>query len=313
VVRRVHPESAVDIYAALELHPLERRTRRTLELNVASAAVKDIEPPASTRQVEASIEGRGSGRSALVLGLEDPGVRDLFGSMCADVANTTAACSTDADAVSAWTGRFAKWRRMLQGGSRGLSPRRQRGLFGELLAIREMLIPSVGFDEAIRAWTGPDGAPRDFELRALGVEVKSSAANEPQVVPVHGERQLDDSGLDALLLVHFSFEILRDAGETLPGMVSSLRDLGEGRAEAGVLDDRLLQSGYLDDHARMYRRTGYSVRRISHFRVRDGFPRIVEGGLVDGIGSVSYRLAIDACRGFEVGAGELTQLLERRP
>jgi hypothetical protein len=227
--------------------------------------------------------------------------------MCEDVADATATRLTDAEAVAVCVGRFAMWRRMLQGGSPELTARRQRGLFAELMTIRDHLAPLIGFDESVRAWRGPEGAPRDFEVGGVAVETKSSAANEPQLVPVHGERQLDDAGLDALVLL--SLEILRDAGETLPGIVQAVRALGDGLVEAGTLEDRLLQSGYVDLHAPMYRRTGYEVRRTSLFLVSTGFPRITEADLVDGVGSVRYSLAIDACRAFEVDGEILARLL----
>jgi hypothetical protein len=311
MVQRICPESSVDLFATLELHE-GRNPRRALELQVTSETLEVTDAVSGTRQVAASIEAREDGRSALVLALDDAGVSDLFAAMCGDVAEATASKSDDEDAVATWIGRFTKWRRMLQGGSDGLTARRQRGLFAELLTIREHLLPHVGFDEAIGAWKGPDGAPRDFELRGCGLEVKSSAANEPQVVPVHGERQLDGSGLVALLLVHQSLEVLRDAGETLPMIVADLRASGSGLPEAGTFEDRLLQSGYLDMHEPRYRRTGYAIRRTSVFEIRSGFPRITEDDLVDGIGAVRYSLAIDACRDFEVDESRLTSRLASR-
>ena len=309
MVQRIHPDSKVDLFVTIEVGGPGRGMRRALELQVADAALTQVDLPDGTRQVALSIDDRGEGRKALVLRLEDPGVGDIFAAMCADVAAATASCDTDAEAVGIWTGRFAKWRRMLQGSQQGLPPRRQRGLFAELLTIREHLVPAVGFDEAVMAWKGPDGAPRDFELGGSAVEVKSSSANEPQVVPVHGERQLDDIELDALVLVHQSLEVLRDAGESLPQIVGDLRMAGAMHAEAGMFEDRLIQSGYLDVHEPHYRRTGYAVRRTSFFHVQPGFPRITERDLVDGIGAVRYSLVIDACRDFEVPEAFLTARL----
>jgi hypothetical protein len=141
------------------------------------------------------------------------------------------------------------------------------------------------------------------------VEVKSSAANEPQVVPVHGERQLDDSELTALFVIHLSLEPLRDAGESLLAIVSALRDSVRGGPSAGQFEDRLLASGFADVHAGAYSRTGYALRRTSVLRVRTGFPRITEADLPDGVGSVRYSLAIDACRDFEVTTAELGSAL----
>jgi hypothetical protein len=311
MVQRIYPDSPVDVFATLELHGA-RKPRRALELQVRREVVDRVDPVSGTRQVDFAIVARDDAKSALVLALDDAGVGDLFAAMCSDVAEATAGTADDEEAVATWIGRFAKWRRMLQGGAEGLSARRQRGLFAELLTIREHLMPHAGFDEAVGAWKGPDGAPRDFELRGCGLEVKSSAANEPQVVPVHGERQLDGSGLVALLLIHRSLEVLRDAGETLPMIVADLRSSGSGRPEAGTFEDRLLQSGYLDMHEPRYRRTGYAIRRTSIFEVQPGFPRITEGDLVDGIGAVRYSLAIDACREFEVEESDLAARMASR-
>jgi hypothetical protein len=307
MVQRVHPESAIDLYATLETGPGSRR--RAVELEVDGNLVAGIDPPEGTGGVECRIDARPPARAAVILSLTDPGATDLFAALCEDVVAATAACRVPDQAVGVWLGRFAKWRRMLRGGRQGLSPERQRGLYGELLTIRDHLIPALGFDEAIRAWLGPDGAPHDFETGGCGVEVKTSAANEPQVVSINGERQLDDTGLDPLMLVHHSLEVLRDAGDTLPGLVAELRGSGTGHPEAGTLEDRLLQTGYADVHEPRYSRTGYEQRRLSVFRVRDGFPRITEATLVDGVGDVHYRLAIDACREHEVESSTLGDVL----
>ena len=304
-VQRIFPESSVDLFLAIEIKAQADRNRRTLELQVEESALEQ-EPPRSSRQVGLSVEMRDSGRVAVILGLEDPGARDLFTALCTDVASVTAGRNSDADAVASFLGRFAKWQRMFQIAPEGLAPRRQRGLYGELVTLRDHIASRTGFDEAVLAWKGPDGAPRDFELRGVGVEVKTSAANEPQVVPIHGERQLDDSGLDALCLVHHSLEVIRDSSDTLPITVASIRRLGDGSSELGTFEDRLIQSGYADIHAPLYKRTGYASRRVSHFDVKDGFPRILEGDLLDGVGAVRYSLAIDACRDFEVKPEFLT-------
>src|SRR5262249_3803663 len=116
----------------------------------------------------------------------------------------------------------------------------------------------------------------------------------------------------ALLLVHRSLEVLRDAGETLPMIVADLRSSGSGLPEAGTFEDRLLQSGYLDMHEPRYRRTGDAIRRTSIFEVQPGFPRSTEDDLGDGIGAVRYSLAIDACRDFEVGETDLASRMALR-
>jgi len=86
--------------------------------------------------------------------LMTPGRTDLFAAMCSDVAAATAAQATGDDAVATWTGRFAKWRRMLQGSPEDSRPADSGVSSPSFSPVREHLMPRVGFDEAVRAWKG---------------------------------------------------------------------------------------------------------------------------------------------------------------
>ena len=311
--RRIFVDSPINLFATVQVRLRPGRNRRAVELVVAADVTRDLEPPAATRLVEVSTEPRSGEEVAIVLALEDPGAEDLFASLCADVAGSAAPATDEVTALRLYCGRFERWRRLLEGNARGLSAGRQRGLYGELLTLVDHLAPIVGVDEATLAWLGPDGAPRDFEVAGVGIETKATATNEPQVITIHGERQLDDRGLRALILVHHSLEPVRDGADTLPSLVDRARDRLSGHPASAVFEDRLLQSGYADVHAPFYRRTGYLVRDAAFFDVRPGFPRIVEADLADGIGRVTYALAVDACRHFRYDADPLTPLLDPDP
>jgi hypothetical protein len=306
--RRIFSDSHADLFATVQVRVLPSANRRGLELVIPSGLAADLEPPASTRMVDVSVEPRGSD-VAIVLALEDRDAEELFAAMCTDVASVAAAAANEAAAVTAYTARFERWRTMLQGNARGLGPTQQRGLYGELLTLLDPLARVIGIDEAVAAWLGPDGMPRDFEVANIGVEVKTTATNEPQVATINGERQLDDRGMRALRLIHHSIELVRDGSDTLPALVARAREEAAGSASAGILEDRLLQSGYIDHHQPFYRRTGYLLRGSRLFAVVDGFPRIVETDLRDGIGGVRYTLALSACAQFEIPFGSLETLL----
>jgi hypothetical protein len=96
--------------------------------------------------------------------------------------------------------------------------------------------------------------------------------------------------------VHLSLETVRDADETLPMIVADLRRTVRGTPAEGPLEDRLLAAHYSDMHEANYARTGYALRRLTALRAVEGSPRITERDLPDGVGSVQYPLAIDACR-----------------
>lgn len=304
MMRRVHAESAMDIFVWSQ----SREPRRALELQVPTSDAT-LELPVGTRGISMSRQVVNDATTALVLELTDASAVELFGVVCTDIAAVVSRCNETAAATATWVGRYNRWRRLLERAPKGLTGTRQRGLFAELWVLREIFARNIGITDAVASWVGPDKAARDFEWAGRAVEVKSSATNEPQLVTINGERQLDDAQLESLHLVHLSLEILPGSGETLPQMVSSVRALAAGGPAEAQLSDALLESGYADHHAELYEHMGYAVRRLSILKVGEGFPRITEKDLDDGVGSVTYKLVIDACREHEISQEALQQEL----
>lgn len=293
--RRVHPESALDLHITVSAPD----GRRGLTMRVAEAAMQQVGEIPETSGLEHELIHDGAGHCTIVLRLHDSTANELFEALAADLLGVVTRAPSEQDAVRLWMGRVALWRRVLAAGRRGLSPKRQRGLFAELYFLRECIIPAVGAAVAVEAWQGPFGG-RDFQLPGASIEVKSSASTEPQAVRVASERQLDAVGCPVLFLAHVSLAAELGKGESLPEMVASVRDLASGSSAAMALDEALLAAGYLAVHRPMYERTGYAIRRESLFEVLDGFPRVTEADLPPGIGNVSYDLVLDVCEPFRV-------------
>jgi hypothetical protein len=295
--QRIYPDSGQDLFlAALAPGP-----RRSLLLSVATSAVEQIEGLPSARGISVNLlHGDPDGKSTLELQLDEPGADDVFAALVADVARSTSEAPDDESAVQAFLGRLGRWMRLLQREPQGLSAERQRGLYAELWFVRDRLASAVGLDEAIQAWQGPSGAPHDFQTAAGSIEVKSTATNQPQVVRISSERQLDETGTPALYLLHVSLDVHRDSGESLLEIIASLRGKIAGGPVAALFDDRLLDAGFADVHAAHYAHTGYTLREANVFALVDGFPRITEHSLPPGVGAVSYTLTVAACLPFRV-------------
>jgi hypothetical protein len=295
--QRIYPESPVDLLVAV----VSPHGRRSLCLAVPDEEVQELGRLPAARGLDVLVHrGTPGGRATLELQLLDDALHDVFAALAADVAAAVAVADDDTNAVRAWLGRLTRWQRMLNSAPRGLSGERQRGLYAELWFLRERLAPVVGIERSVDAWTGPEGAVHDFQTPRGSVEVKSSAAHEPQVVRVNGERQLDDTTVPALHLMHLSLEVRRGTGENLPDAVAAARELAASGPAAATLEDRLIGAGYLDIHAALYNDTGYELRGRNLFEVRNGFPRMVEADLPEGIGRVQYDLAIAACTAYRV-------------
>jgi Putative PD-(D/E)XK family member, (DUF4420) len=291
----IHPEAPADLYASV----IAPGPLRALQLVVKRPAGEDIEDLPTARGVVAELL-QDMKQITIELRLTDPSASDLFTALATNVADAAAGAPDDEEAVRAFLGRLARWMQLLQRNREGLSREEQRGLYGELWFLREHLIPRLGLEQAISAWQAPFQVPHDFQTHGGAVEMKTSVANQPQIVRINGERQLDDSGVSSLHLVHLSLDLHHDAGETLPAIVQSVRELVSSSVAGPVFEDRLFESRYVDVHEPLYRHTGYTLREMSVFEVRDGFPRIIEADLVDGVGRVHYKLAIAACSSFRV-------------
>lgn len=256
--------------------------------------------------------------SYLCVRLRDQAAADVFTALAEDVAPRVAEAADDAAAVLQLFARLEKWQLFLAAGRDGLGTEEQRGLFGELYVLAHVLAPQFGPRVAIESWKAPAATHQDFQFGRGAVEVKTTAAKQPQTVRITSERQLDDTGVGVLLL-HVLIVDDREvpanaavAGQTLADMVAAVRTLAGTDAFARAqLDDRLLRVGWLDAHVDRYQRRRLTLRSEHSYRVREGFPRLIESALPVGIGSVEYGLDLAVCGPFEVTRGEMLLELSR--
>ncbi len=305
--RRIRPDLPFDLFIGIE----RPSNRRLLLLEAAESAVVGVGEPPMTRGIELRLNPAApGGRAALELRLIDPAYEEIFTVLTGDIVSAVAGAATERDAVAAFVGRLRRWGRFLERGNpEGLGPEAQRGLYGELWFIDHHLFPALE-EVSISAWTGPEATAQDFQFPGCAVEVKTTTAKLPQHLAIASERQLDDTGVAALFLVHLSLDSRQDGRRTLPALIDGLRATLAGReSSAFLLEERLLAAGYLDAHRHRYARTTYAVRTCQIYRVREGFPRLVEDDLPAGVGNVRYSVAAAACTPFAVDIGQLLNII----
>jgi len=310
LVRRIHPESVTNLFLAVA----KPDNRRKLQLNVDAAAADALHDVPTGRGIETRLHDIQDGaRTQVELVLMDPSSADIFGALVEDVAGAVAPSEDDRAAVSAWVARLRRWQRLLATLSPdGLSAERQRGLYAELWLLRHRFVAQLGAEATVNAWTGPDAASHDFEFSRGAVEVKSTAGKRHQVLRMASERQLDDTGVDALFLFHLSLDVRQGEGETLVQAVGAARSQLEGTPAAATLEERLLAAGYSGAHEPRYRRTAYTPREQSFFHVTDDFPRLTEADLPPGVGDVRYSVAVSEAAHWTVPAETVMATLSGR-
>jgi hypothetical protein len=229
--------------------------------------------------------------------LQHPEHRNIFVTVCSDLIRGLDGCLTSESRRREIINFLAKWGRFFERhGQEGLSAEHQRGLYGELWWLRKLAESGMPSSFAVNSWIGCRGGYHDFDISGYLVEVKTTMTKEPRKVVISNERQLDDLGLNMLHLFVLTIAELERGGESLPEIIQSLRGNFAGEPSSSLFESSLLEAGYLDFHARLYRRS-YRVVKEELFHVTGGFPRLIR--LPAGVGDLRYSIVLAACPPFE--------------
>ena len=226
---------------------------------------------------------------------------DIFEQLCEQVVSEFVESTDDATGSEAAWRRLIHWQRFFETTDQnGLTAEEQTGLYGELAFIRRAILHKVDAARLIAAWQGPAKANQDFAFGPVAVEVKTTAAVNSTKVSISNIKQLDDNGIPLLALTHVSVDRRRGAGETLPQIIEEILEIlvSFDGLSASRFSDCLLDSGYSNSQADLYEEFGFTLRTVRHFRVNDGFPRILEKDLAPGISGVSYTIELSAATDF---------------
>lgn len=289
---------------------VEWPSRTRVLLFSANAAV--LPPRASwpeCRGLELVLD-RGNGETAtLMVRLRDSRGRDVFTALAEDLAKR-AVGGSEAEAAHRVLSALARWQRFMAATGRSLSDEARRGLWGELKILEDLIAPITGIEAAVNSWRGPAGAPQDFQLAGVAIEVKTRATRSPAVVRISSEQQLHNAPWQNLFLAHVAVDEQDGAGETLPQRIAVVRTAVAGTAAAEIFEDGLIDVGWLEAEQEKHRARGFFLRELEFFRVVEGFPRLTPPVLPQGVGGLAYDLSLDAAEPYAVKADVIRDALE---
>jgi len=245
----------------------------------------------------------------LIFTLEDAAQRELFHQLCLDIVSFASGAGTEREAVLLAIARTWRWHHLLRGGGdRRLSPEEQKGLIGELLVIERHLLPNLNCINAVEAWHGPLGSPKDFEIGHTCIEVKARRGAATPYVAISSECQLDGSGIHELFLYVVDLDRAPDGSENSFSLANVATRIQQAIVvlDSGVLEtfEGLLTAAgfrWADDYSDMLWVEGKN--RV--YRVSDGFPRITADQLASGVGDVRYSISLVSCHSHLVDAMQL--------
>ena len=182
-----------------------------------------------------------------------------------------------------------------------LSIERQKGLLGELHFLRFSLFSKYSFSTSLLYWTGPDRTNHDFQISNKAVEIKTTSSQQHRKFFISSEKQLDSTGLEALFLVVFYLNLHDNMPDhTLPVFIREIyKHIEDDPAAVFQLQVKLTKYGYNESLADQYT-VGFTIHEVKYFHVTDGFPRLVQANLPDGLGDLQYSVVVAACNSFEI-------------
>ena len=238
------------------------------------------------------------GGPILYIRLTDSAQLELFETLCRDVMTACEIAETEAEALERAIGRTFRWHYLLRSGKLDvLSEEAQKGLVGEIEVLK-LLIATLGAKSALAAWTGPSGAPKDFELKSDCIEVKARRGASQPFVKITSEHQLADVPERRLWLGVLAVDrVQQPHGWTLSEHVEEVTGLLERTEPSSIMDWdlHLADAGYDVQHD--YSAWRWIVSPPEFHAVVEGFPRIATPVPL-GVAGVTYALSLSACAPF---------------
>jgi hypothetical protein len=177
----------------------------------------------------------------------------------------------------------------------------QKGLVGELHFLRDYLFQKYSFTDSLFFWTGSDRTNHDFQIFGNAVEVKTTSGKQHKKFTISSEKQLDSTGLENLYLSLFCLNLHSNMpNRTLPALIKEIYQLIQNDPIALFqFQIKLAKYGYQEILADKYT-IGFSISEMIFFKVVEGFPRLLKDNLPDGVGDLSYSVALAACTPFKI-------------
>ncbi|MFF5423240.1 MULTISPECIES: PD-(D/E)XK motif protein [unclassified Streptomyces] len=308
--RRLFPESPHSIHVGVT-HPARQRMLVVRAGARAADRARDLLMDLrETRGLSLSCSSVSNREFELQISLTAGDLREVFTPLAEDIARAARDAAPETVLERAVL-RFTRWQELLRRvGETGLGRDTRLGLYAELHYLRSHLMRSLPADTAVAAWTGPEGSNQDFQLPSIAIEVKATSGKSAAAVRIANERQLDDRGVDRLVLVRIALDARRGGtGESLNSVVDEIRSaLGTPAATAGF-EQRLAWAGYLPHQRHLYDEPRYTLRQTDLWNVDEEFPRIVETGLPAGVGNCSYEISVAGLEKHRTTTDEVTGVI----
>lgn len=222
---------------------------------------------------------------------------ECFSLFCYDLIKSTLGIVDDETAYKQLQTRYLSWKRMFKPNRGLLTESEIMGLIGELLYMRDYMIPIHGVDAALESWTGPEKTHKDFSLNDTWYEIKTISSGK-ESVRISSLEQLDSDIIGYLVV--YSLERMSPSfnGVRLNELVAQIMDLIPIAIQRDLLLAKLELYGY--DFSPEYDNYVYAVSDCVSYKVHENFPRLVRKDIPVSVSRIQYEIILSEIKDFKM-------------
>lgn len=225
--------------------------------------------------------------------------RDLleyFCTFCEDLFDSTMDIREDEAAYKQLCERYFSWKKLFRPHSGTMSDAEIVGLLGELLFMKEFMIPEWGVPVALDSWTGPEKTHKDFSNEQVWYEIKTINSGKTSV-RISSLEQLDSDMTGYLVVYDLEKMSSTFDGLKLNVLVQTLMHIMTPSQREEFISKLSL---YNYDFSPTYDNFVYSVVGNSIYIVKNDFPRLCRSDIPIAINKVQYELNLSEIESYKL-------------
>lgn len=226
--------------------------------------------------------------------LEDPSFDRLFDKFCREVLEKTAELEDITRGPDEVLLEFSEWKNMFS--LETINKEDIQGVIGELLFLKDYLIPTYGESKSMKSWTRVNYGKQDFMMDDTWYEVKSTKVGSERVI-ISSVEQLDNSkqGHLAIVVLQSSTSVSGSSFNLNTLYEQIMSELKEPSSKQ-MLKNALKKYQIPDER---YDELIFEEMGIESYAVSESFPRMKKANIPMGIRIPSYEIMIATIEPFK--------------
>lgn len=231
--------------------------------------------------------------------LENNDLLEYFCTFCQDLFDSVKVLTDDETAYHTLRSRYYSWRQLFRPDNARMAEAEIMGLIGELLFLKDYMIPERGIDTALQSWMGPEKTHKDFSDKKDWFEIKTINFGK-ETVRISSIEQLD-SDIDGYLVV-YELEKMSPSfdGIRINQLVNDIIALLTNTVQRETFMNKLQLYGF--DFSNENDNNVFVLRTKHTYKVGNKtFPRMRRDILPEAITKVQYELLLSELERFKLG------------